>query len=252
MGRPGPRLQADDLAPRPWPWLRGPGDNEATGPQAARRQLATSNQPGTSSPSVTEARLSCPRRLRIGRPAAHSVRPGSPLGAWLSFGMFRRGRSLEGRLIPRPPLVAAGRRLDAARGGGTSAGMGGASRRRGGERERTEGGAGGVALGASLSEGPGRPGLRWPPSSPGLPRGPGSHATPGLPRRPGLPPRYCSWTRGSLCTPSRQNSTSGPDLAEARWLPPSGSRVLGRPGHCPAPRPTSLRLSRLPVAHVLS
>lgn len=57
-----------------------------------RRQLAT-KQPGTSSPSVTEARLSCPRPFWIGPPAAHSGVPGVHWVARLSFEKFNRGRS---------------------------------------------------------------------------------------------------------------------------------------------------------------
>lgn len=80
VGRVGPRLQVEVLVPAAGALTPRPGDNEAAGWPGERRQLATSKQPGTSSPSVTEARLSCPRRFWIGPPATRSGHTGSSLG----------------------------------------------------------------------------------------------------------------------------------------------------------------------------
>lgn len=91
-----------------------------------RRQLAT-KQPGTSSPSVTEARLSCSRLFWIGPPAAHSGRPGSSLGDSAVLREVQAWEEPQGAGVG--PVVAAGCRLDMAAGGGVSAAVGAGPRR---------------------------------------------------------------------------------------------------------------------------
>lgn len=108
-----------------------------------RRQLAT-KQPGTSSPSVTEARLSCPRPFWIGSPAAHSGRPGSSLGGSAVLREVQPWEEPQGAGVV--PVVAAGCRLDMSAGGGASAvvgrALGGASEEGWARRRRTARGKG--------------------------------------------------------------------------------------------------------------
>ena len=86
-----------------------------------QRQLAT-KQPRTSSPSVTEARLSCPRPFWIGSPAAHSGRSGSSLGGSAILREVQPWEEPQGAGVV--PVVAAGCRLDMAAEGGALAAVG--------------------------------------------------------------------------------------------------------------------------------
>lgn len=220
-GPAGPRLRAGDFTP-PAPALTPrPGDNETAGRPGEQPQLATSKQPSTSSPSVTEARLSCPRRFRIGPPAARSGHPGSSLGrsavlrevqAWEE--QQRAGSPWWRRAADWTWLREAGSQQTWGRvlGGACGEGSGRRSKGRG-----TGTAAGGVwslqaSLSPQLSQLARLPlGPRTPTPSPGSHAYLGSHAAPRIPRGTSAPTR----SPGSL-------------LAETRhtWVPlPSESSV---------------------------
>lgn len=180
VGRPRRRLWAGDLAPRPWRRFRGPVDNEAAGPQGERRPLATSLQPGASSPVRHGGPPFPPAPPPDWPSGCPPGRPKSSLGAWLSF-----GRSGVGGAEPPPrPPGAAGRRLDQPERAGprlVGGGMGGASGRRGSGR-----GVGGVALPARLrGTQPAAPTPRRTRTPTGSPV---AHAFPRCPHGSRLPP----------------------------------------------------------------